>query len=193
MADENSIRFGIIGCAGIARKLSRAISLAPNSTLCAIASRSIEKARNFAEKNGLGDEIKIYGSYEEVLDDPTVDAVYMPLPTSLHVQWAVLAAQRKKHLLLEKPTALDVLELDKILAACEENGVQFMDASMWYHHPRTSKMKELLSNPQLFGQIRTVSRQTSIPSTVFASIFGVNFEVFSEKYVSDSLFDGNSH
>lgn len=165
MADEKPVRFGIIGCAQIARKVSRAISLAPNSTISAIASRSIEKARKFAEKNSFGDRVKLYGNYNEVLDDPTVDAVYMPLPTSLHVKWAILAAQRKKHLLLEKPTALDVVELDKILAACEENGVQFMDASMWYHHPRTAKMKELLSNPQIFGQIRTVSIHTSIHYT----------------------------
>lgn len=159
---ENPIRFGILGCAEIARKISRAINLSPNSTLYAVSSRSIEKARKFAEKNGLirSDDdviVKLYGSYDELLDDPTVDAVYVPLPTSLHVQWAVSVARRKKHLLLEKPTALHVSELDKILEACEENGVQFMDASMWYHHPRTVKMKELLSNPHLFGPIRSVS------------------------------------
>lgn len=164
---ESPICFGILGCAEIARKLARAINLSPNSTLCAVSSRSIENARKFAEKNGLirsdNDDdddviIKVYGSYEELLDDPTVDAVYVPLPTSLHVRWAVSVASRKKHLLLEKPTALHVSELDKILEACEENGVQFMDASMWYHHPRTVKMKELLSNPHLFGQCRSVSK-----------------------------------
>lgn len=81
----------------------------------------------------------------------------MPLPTSLHLKWAVLAAQKGKHLLLEKPSALNVKELDKILEACESNGLQFMDGSMWYHHPRTVKMKDFLSNLELFGQIRAVS------------------------------------
>lgn len=152
---ENPVRFGIIGCAEIARKVAGAIDLAPNSILYAIASRSIEKAKNFAATNGLPENVKIYGSYDQVLDDPCVDAVYMPLPTSLHVQWAVLAACKKKHLLLEKPTALDVAELDQILEACESNGVQFMGGSMWLHHPRTAKMKDLLSN--YFGQLNFVS------------------------------------
>ncbi|OIT36792.1 putative oxidoreductase [Nicotiana attenuata] len=105
--DETPVRFGIIGCAEIARKMSRAINLSPNSTIYAIA-------------------------------------IYMPLPTSFHLHWAILVAEKKKHLLLEKPTALNVSELDKIIEACERNGVQFMDASMWYHHPRTAKMKEFI-------------------------------------------------
>lgn len=151
---ENPVRFGVMGCAEIARKLARAIDFAPNAVLYAIASRSIEKARNFAATNGLHEAVKIYGSYDELLDDPCVDAVYMPLPTRLHVHWAVLVARKKKHLLLEKPTALDVAELDRILKACELNGVQFMNGSMWLHHPRTTKMKELLSN---FGQLNFVS------------------------------------
>lgn len=157
MAEESTIRFGIMGCADIARKVSRAIHLAPNATLQAVASRSVQKAKQFAIKNGLAETVKIYGSYNELLDDPSVDAVYMPLPTSLHAHWAVSAAEKKKHLLLEKPTALNVDELDKILDACEKNGVQFMDASMWYHHPRTAKMKELLSDSDIFGQVNSVS------------------------------------
>ncbi|MCD7453692.1 hypothetical protein HAX54_021883 [Datura stramonium] len=155
--DETPVRFGIIGCAEIARKISRAINLSPNSTLYAIASRSIEKANTFAIKNNLlSDSLKIYGDYSEILDDPFVDAVYMPLPTSFHLHWAICAAEKKKHLLLEKPTALNVAELDKILEACERNGVQFMDASMWYHHPRTAEMKEMILDPKLFGQVKAL-------------------------------------
>ncbi|KAF3680065.1 putative transcription repressor KAN1-like [Capsicum annuum] len=153
--NETPIHFGIIGCAEIARKVSRAIYLSPNSTLHAIASRSIEKANNFAIKNNLlSNSLKIYGSYSELLDDPLVDAVYMPLPTSLHLHWAICAAEKKKHLLLEKPTALNVEELDKIVDACEKNGVQFMDASMWYHHPRTCKMMEMILDSKLFGHVK---------------------------------------
>nr|GMC62464.1 uncharacterized oxidoreductase At4g09670-like [Ipomoea batatas] len=161
MAEESTIRFGIMGCAEIARKVSRAIHLAPNATLHAVASRSVQKAKQFAVKNGLAETVKIYGSYNELLDDLSVDAVYMPLPTSLHAHWAVSAAEKKKHLLLEKPTALNVDELDKILDACEKNGVQFMDASMWYHHPRTAKMKELLSDSDIFGQVNSIHSSSS--------------------------------
>ncbi|RVW71317.1 putative oxidoreductase [Vitis vinifera] len=152
---ETPIQFGILGCAEIARKVSRAITLAPNATLYAVGSRSLEKARRFAAANGFPPSAKIYGSYEAVLDDPGVDAVYVPLPTSLHLKWAVLAAEKKKHVLLEKPVALNVAELDQILEACESNGVQFMDGTMWMHHPRTAKMKELLSDPQRFGQLKS--------------------------------------
>lgn len=156
MAESPIIRFGILGCADIARKVSRAINLSPNSTLHAIGSRSIDKARHYAESNGFPPSTKLYGSYDEVLDDPEVDAVYVPLPTSLHREWAVRAAKKKKHVLLEKPTALNVAELDVILDACEANGVQFMDGTMWMHHPRTVRMKEFLDDTQRFGQLKAI-------------------------------------
>lgn len=156
MSADTPIRFGILGCAEIARKVSRAITAAQNATLYAVGSRSIDKATAFAKANNFPANAKIYGSYEAVLDDPDVDAVYVPLPTSLHVKWAVLAAQKKKHILLEKPVALNVAEFDKIAEACESNGVQIMDGTMWMHHPRTAKMSGFLSDPNLFGQLRSV-------------------------------------
>lgn len=165
MADT-IIRFGIIGAADIARKVSRAIALAPNATLSAIGSRSLEKASKFASDNGFSPHVKIYGSYEAVLDDPEIDAVYVPLPTSLHLRWAVLAAEKKKHLLLEKPVALNVAEFDKILEACEANGVQFMDGTMWMHNPRTAKMKEFLFDADKFGQLKAVCHSNFIQSDV---------------------------
>lgn len=155
MADS-TIRIGIVGCAEIARKVSRAILLSQTATLYAVGSRTIEKAQKFAADNGFPATAKVYGSYEEVVDDPNVDAVYLPLPTSLHMKWAVLAAQKKKHLLLEKPVGLNVEEVDVILAACEANGVQFMDGTMWMHHPRTAKMREFLSDAKLFGELKSV-------------------------------------
>ncbi|KAE8660825.1 importin-5-like [Hibiscus syriacus] len=166
---EAQVRFGIIGCGNIARKLARAINLAPNSVLHAVGSRSIEKAKRFVSINGLDHQrVKIYGSYEQVVEDPSVDAVYMPLPTSLHVQWAVMAARNGKHVLVEKPTALDVGELDRIVGACESNGVQFMDGSMWLHHPRTAQMKEMLFDSKLLGDVNYIySTSTTSPSPEF--------------------------
>ncbi|KAI0506992.1 hypothetical protein KFK09_013110 [Dendrobium nobile] len=152
-------RFGIMGCAGIARKVSRAIKLSPNATVVAIGSRNAEKAHRFIKDNGLPENTQVHGSYESLLDDPDVDAVHMPLPTSLHLRWGVAAATKGKHILLEKPTALCVAELDQILQACEVNNVQFMDGTMWMHHPRTAKMNELLrqQHSDLFGQLRMVN------------------------------------
>ncbi|XP_024972879.1 uncharacterized oxidoreductase At4g09670-like [Cynara cardunculus var. scolymus] len=153
---ETRIRFGILGCANIARKVSRAMLLSPNTTISAIGSRSLDKATAFASENHFPESTKVYGSYDAVLEDPDVDAIYIPLPTSLHLRWAVLAAEKKKHVLLEKPLALNVGELDTILKACESSGVQFMDGTMWMHHPRTAKMKEVLSDEQRFGQLKSV-------------------------------------
>ncbi|CAI0385098.1 unnamed protein product [Linum tenue] len=153
---EPTIRFGIMGCADIARKVSRAINLAPNARIAAVASRSLEKAAAFARANNLPPDTKIHGSYESLLDDPDIDVVYLPLPTTLHLKWATLAAQKKKHVLLEKPVAVTVAELDQILAACVANGVQFMDGTMWVHHPRTAKMREFLDDKHRFGELRTI-------------------------------------
>ncbi|KAL8096431.1 putative oxidoreductase At4g09670 [Apium graveolens] len=158
MADPSApIRFGIIGCADIARKLSRAINLTPNASLAAVGSRSSEKAAQFAAANNFPATSKVYGSYDAVLDDPEIDAVYLPLPTSLHVVWAVKAAEKKKHVLLEKPVAINAFEFDTIIEACERNGVQFMDGTMWMHHPRTSKIQEFLSDSENFGELKAVS------------------------------------
>ncbi|KAL2333192.1 hypothetical protein Fmac_014405 [Flemingia macrophylla] len=159
-SSNKTVRFGILGCASIARKVARAIGLAPNATLGAIASRSKEKAERFAAENGYPATVRVYGSYDEVLEDPCVDAVYVPLPTSLHVRWAVMAAAKRKHVLLEKPVALDVAELDRILEAVESNGVQFMDGSMWLHHPRTARIQSFFSlspSTNTIGPIRFVS------------------------------------
>lgn len=153
---EPQIRFGILGCAYIARKVGRAIGLAPGAALHAVASRSLDKAASFAAANGFPSQAKLYGSYEALLDDPEIDAVYVPLPTSLHVRWAVAAARKGKHVLLEKPVAPSTAELDEIIAACDESGVQYMDATMWMHHPRTAKMEEFLSDEQCFGKLKEI-------------------------------------
>uniref|UniRef100_A0A0D9XJG7 Gfo/Idh/MocA-like oxidoreductase N-terminal domain-containing protein n=1 Tax=Leersia perrieri TaxID=77586 RepID=A0A0D9XJG7_9ORYZ len=152
------VRFGIMGCASIARKLARAMLLAPSAVVAAVGSRSEAKARAFATDNGLATAApRLHGSYEALLDDPGVDAVYLPLPTSLHLRWATAAAAKGKHVLLEKPTALCAADLDAILAACDSAGVQFMDATMWMHHPRTAKMRELVADEDSTGDIRVIN------------------------------------
>ncbi|XP_076900606.1 putative oxidoreductase At4g09670 [Bidens hawaiensis] len=153
---QTQLRFGILGCANIVRKVSRSMLSSPNITISAIGSRSLDKAIAFASECHFPESTNLYGSYGAMLDDPDVDAVYIPLPSSLHLHWAVLAAQKKKHVLLDKPVALNVGELDVILEACEASGVQFMDATMWMHHPRTEQMKQVLSDEQRFGQLTMV-------------------------------------
>jgi predicted dehydrogenase len=157
-APPRPVRFGILGCADIARKVSRALLMLPPgaATVAAVGSRSEDKARRFVAETGLP-TARTHGSYESLLGDPDVEAVYLPLPTSLHVPWATAAAERGKHLLLEKPTALCAADLDAILGACDAAGVQFMDSTMWMHHPRTAKMRELVADKDAFGDVRVVS------------------------------------
>ncbi|KAL5230798.1 hypothetical protein ABZP36_029574 [Zizania latifolia] len=130
--------------------------LASAAAVTTVASRSEGKALHFAVENGLPPGARLHGSYEALLDDPEV-AVYLPLPTSLHVRWATTATARGKHVLLEKPTARCIADLDTILTACEAVGVQFMDDTMWMHHPRTIKMRELIADQATTGDVRVVS------------------------------------
>eukprot|EP00250_Pteridium_aquilinum_P021618 c25180_g1_i1 orf=228-1298(+) len=161
--DDGSVRFGILGCASIAKKMSAAILTAPGACLYAIGSRSLEKAQSFANDNNFPTDVKIYGSYQGVLDDEAVDVVYIPLPTALHLEWALKSAEQKKHVLIEKPPALTTEDLDKIISACEKQGVQLMDCTMWMHHPRTAKIKEILKNQELFGDILEVHSTFFVP------------------------------
>ncbi|GAQ89884.1 hypothetical protein KFL_005730050 [Klebsormidium nitens] len=149
------VRFGVLGCANIARKVIRAMTLAEGVEAHAVSSRSLEKAQRFAEEVGkaTGAKLIAYGSYEELLSDPQIDVVYMPLPTSLHLEWVQKAAAQKKHVLLEKPPALTLEEMDKILKVCEDAGVQYMDNSMWIHNPRMEAIRAAKQSKENFGQV----------------------------------------
>ena len=163
--NEESIGLGILGAASIARKQLRA--LVGKSTLIhvvAIGSRNISKAQAMIDDFKITDTATAYGSYEEVLADPRVEAVYIPLPTTLHVEWVCLAAAAKKHILLEKPIAVTALETDEIIAACTAHNVQFMDGTMWMHHPRAIKMQKVLHSGKL-GPLRDVQAQFSFPAS----------------------------
>lgn len=177
--DSGLVRFGILGCARIARKLSRAILMTPGACLYAIGSRSLEKAQGFARDNGFPAETKIYASYQGLLDDEAVDAVYIPLPTALHVEWVLKAAEKKKHVLLEKPLSITIEDLEKIISACEKQGIQLMDGTMWMHHPRADKMKEVLNNKQLFGDLVEIHSAfvVPMPSAFFTEDIRVNPEL----------------
>lgn len=152
MAAENDsvVNWGIMSTAEIASKVCPAIQAAHNSTVLSVASRSKEKAAEWAEKHGVEGS---YGSYDELLDDERIHAVYIPLPTALKTEWAIKAAEKKKHVLVEKP--LPPLEdLSRIVHACQRNGVQFMDGTMWPHSNRTKHIRESVL-PSL-GEIRRI-------------------------------------
>ena len=135
-----TIRWGILGTANIARGCTiPGIKLAKNAELYAIAGRSLEKAKSFAEEFGFK---KFYGSYDELLQDKDVQAVYIPLPNSLHLQWVVAALKAKKHVLCEKPLALNPKEALQMYETAKENGVFLMEAYAYLHSPYVQALKE---------------------------------------------------
>ena len=149
MADKGKIKWGVLGCAGIAiRALIPAITSCQNAELYALASRDEDKARRIAGEHNAE---KAYGSYGALLDDPEVDAVYIPLPNSMHAEWTIKAAASGKHILCEKPLAINVKECQEMIDACRGNGVKLMEAFMYLFHPQNVKVKELIEGGAIGG------------------------------------------
>ena len=150
---ETKVQWGILGTANIAKKVGGAIKTAENAELIAVASRSHKRANQWAKNNQID---RAYGSYDELLEDPQINAVYIPLPPSMHAEWTIKAADQGKHILCEKPLSVTVNEAVAMSHACKANQVQLMDGVMWVHHDRTSKMLELIKNGSL-GEMRRVT------------------------------------
>jgi predicted dehydrogenase len=160
MSSAISLNWGILGCARITRRgLIPGIAASRNGTLLALASRSLETAREWAGRFGIP---RAYGSYEEVLLDPDVDAVYVPLPNELHRPWVVAAADAGKHVLCEKPLALDAQEAGVMVNSCRKRGVILMEAFMWRHQPRTRELRALVAGGGL-GALRLIRSSFSFP------------------------------
>jgi predicted dehydrogenase len=149
----DAVRWGVLGVAGIAvRAVMPAIQRSQNGRLGAIASRTAGKAEEVARRMGV---VRAHGSYEALLDDPDVQAVYIPLPNSLHREWTIRCAESGKHVLCEKPLALSPAECDEMAAACRQHRVVLMEAFMYRFHPRTEEIERLARGGAL-GEIRLV-------------------------------------
>ena len=136
------INWGIIGCSKIATtKVIPAVKNASNVNISAMASRQKEKAEYYCQKLGIKN---FYGSYEELLEEPSIDAVYISLPNSLHCEWSIAAARRKKHILCEKPAGINPVEVEKVIHECKKN-VLFLEGFMYRFHPQHIKAKEYIS------------------------------------------------
>lgn len=151
---ENKIKWGVLGFANIARKaVIPAILKSSNSEFYAIASRSKVKLDECMEKFKC---VKTYPSYEELLDDPNVQAVYIPLPNGLHKEWAIKAAKKGKHVLCEKPLSLSTQDCIEMIDESRKNNVKFMEAFMYRYSERTRIVKELLESG-IIGDIRYIN------------------------------------
>lgn len=146
------IRWGILSTANINRRLIPAIHASSSGRLMAVASRDPEKAQAYA----LQWEIpQFFGSYEDLLNSDGIDAVYISLPNHLHAEWAIRALKAGKHVLCEKPFAVSVEEVDRMIAASQESGCVLAEAFMYRHHPQTKLVLDWVREGKL-GEVNLV-------------------------------------
>jgi predicted dehydrogenase len=150
---ERVLRWGILSTADIARKkVVPGMRKAARCEVVAVGSRDGEQARGFAQALGIA---RAHDSYEALLADPDVDAVYIPLPNHLHREWTIAAARAGKHVLCEKPLALTASEAEEMVEACEREGVRLMEAFMYRLHPSWAAARQLLASGRI-GRLQTV-------------------------------------
>src|SRR5665648_84974 len=165
---ERKLRWGIMSTANIGRvAVIPAILSSKNGEVVAVASRDAQKAAEFATSLGIS---KSYGSYEALLDDETIEAVYIPLPNSLHYEWIIRAAKAGKHILCEKPLALNAAQYLEISAAVKEYNVLLLEAFMYRFHPRTEKMVELVQVAGALGSLRMIQSSFTFKLTLLDNI-----------------------
>jgi predicted dehydrogenase len=155
---RDAVRWGILGAAAIAR--NRVVPGMQKSEWCdviALASRDGERARDAAGALGIP---RAYGSYEALLDDPDIEAVYIPLPNHLHVPWSIRAAERGKHVLCEKPIALSADEARQLIDVRDRTGLQIGEAFMIRMHPQWLAVRDLLAADRI-GAVRQISSHFS--------------------------------
>ena len=148
------IRWGVLGYARIAREhVMPAIQRSSNSVLAALASRDEAK---FADARARFGELTFHHRYEDLIGDPEIDAIYIPLPNALHCEWTVQAIQAGKHVLCEKPIGLTAEECAQMIAAARKRGVKLMEAFMYRYTARTRQVIEILRSGVL-GEVKSVS------------------------------------
>ncbi len=151
---NKQIKWGVLGYAGIAKsRVIPAMLCAEHAIPYAVASRSDVKLQEAVERFGFS---KTYHTYEALLKDPDIDAVYIPLPNALHREWTIKAARAGKHILCEKPLALKEEDALEMIQACKENGVKLMEAFMYRFSSRSRKIRELLDTG-IIGEIRHIN------------------------------------
>ena len=149
---KSTLNWGILGTGKIAKVFADALGQSQTGTLRAVGSRKLQTAQKFAARYF---DVTAHASYEELLADPDVDAVYISLPNHLHCEWTVRAAQAGKHILCEKPLATNYAEAMTMLEAVRRHQVFFMEAFMYRCHPQMAKLVELIRNGTI-GEVRQI-------------------------------------
>jgi predicted dehydrogenase len=165
MVDQ--VHIGILGAARIApQAVTRPSTKVPQAAVTAIAARNPQRAKTFASKHHIP---RVFGSYDELLADPDLDAVYIPLPNGLHCAWTLKALEAGKHVLCEKPFASNATEAELMVEAAERSGKVVMEAFHYRYHPLARRMKEIMTSGQL-GKIRHIETWMCFPLPLFNDI-----------------------
>lgn len=155
------LRWGILGGAAIARhEVGPAIASSPRSQLTAVATRNLTRSTALASELGAP---TAYGSYRELIEDPTIDVIYVATPNALHYEWALAALSAGKHVLCEKPLGMTATEVASMAEAAVAAGRVLLEGFMWRHHPRIARVQELLA-AGVIGELRLVSARYGVRS-----------------------------
>ena len=165
-AAEKPLRIGVLGAANIARAFIAALRGSSKVDVCAVASRDAEKAAAFAKENGIAQS---FGSYESMLADPTIEAIYNPLPNNLHAEWTIKAANAGKHVLCEKPFAGNSVQTKAMFDAAAANNVYVVEAYPYRAQPQTIKLAELLREGAI-GKVQLIQASFGFPLPVNGNI-----------------------
>jgi len=161
MGVSGTVSWGFLSTAHINDKLLAGAARSDRVDVIAVASRDAERAEAYARERGIE---RAYGTYEELLADPDVEAVYISLPNSLHVEWSIRALEAGKHVLCEKPMSRRPEDVERAFDVAEESNRLLMEAFMFRHNPQTAKVKELVVGGAI-GRLRLVRAAFSFPLT----------------------------
>jgi D-xylose 1-dehydrogenase (NADP+, D-xylono-1,5-lactone-forming) len=148
----SAVKWGIISTANINRLFLEGARQANGVEIAAVASRDRTKAEEYARQNDIA---TAHGSYEQLLEDPQIEAVYISLPNSLHVEWSIRALQAGKHVLCEKPLSRRTADVERAFDEAQRSDRLLMEAFMWRHNPQTARLTDLL-NQGAVGRIRMI-------------------------------------
>lgn len=150
MLNKKRIKWGILGSSYISEVMAQAIDESQTSELVAIGSRSIDKAKQFANKFSIP---TYYDDYQKLLNDQDIDAVYIGLPNHLHKEWIIQTAKAGKHILCEKPLVTSLLDAQEVLSTIQSSNVSCMEALMYRHHPFIKKLQEIILS-KMIGDVK---------------------------------------
>ena len=163
---SEAVRWGIVSTANINEKVLAGLDGSPAARVVAVGSRETERAREFAAHHGIA---RAHGSYDELLADPEVEAVYIPLPNGLHVEWTLAALAAGKHVLCEKPLSPRAEEVERCFDAAERAGLLLSEGFMWRHHPQAERLVSLVREGAI-GELRLVRAAFSFPLRRFPDV-----------------------